>query len=120
MYTKDDVAKLVQEVGELKLDPPLEIGEALVFGLEVEAFEPVTGQVITLCRPQRQDIGETEIFVTAEALANHVATMRAHVMLSDRASGQWREPSEEARGDARKREEERVERSKQGLRPLPA
>jgi hypothetical protein len=87
MYTKDDVAKLLADIAELKLDPPLEVGQALSFGLEVDLFDPVSGQILTACRPQRTDIGETEIRLTAAQVGSAVAGMRLAKLHSDRALG---------------------------------
>jgi hypothetical protein len=87
MYTKDDVAKLVGEVGELKLDPPLEVSEPISFGLQVDLFDPVSGHILTLCRPQRADIGQSEILLTAAQVGAAVAGMRIAKLHADRAAG---------------------------------
>jgi hypothetical protein len=87
MYTKDDVAKLVAEVGELNLNPPLEVSEPLSFGLEVDLFDPVSGHILTLCRPHRPDIGESEIRLTAAQVASTVAGLRIAKLHADRAAG---------------------------------
>jgi hypothetical protein len=54
MHTKEDVAQLVAHIGELKIDPPVEI-ETSMFGLAAHLYDPITGKVMTLADPFNSD-----------------------------------------------------------------
>jgi hypothetical protein len=86
MYTKDHVASLVTELGNLKIDPPVEI-ESSHFGLSAHAFDPVSGQIITLAQPHRVDIGQPAILLTPKQAAEAVAALRAQHLHNVRAAG---------------------------------
>jgi hypothetical protein len=100
MYTKDDVAHLVTDFGALKIDPAVEI-ETGQFGLVVYAFDPVSGQVITLAQPHRADIGQPMILLTAEQASGAVAAARAQHLHNVKAAGY---ASLEAYNEAMKRD----------------
>lgn len=87
MYTKDDVARLVTDFGSHKFDPGVEMGEPGCFGLCLALHDPVSGQVITLARPARTDIGQSEILLTADQVAVAVAGARANRLHAVRAAG---------------------------------
>jgi hypothetical protein len=87
MYSKDDVTALVADLGTLKLDPAIESGEAHSFGLGLDVFDPVSGQIMTVARPQRRDIGQSEILMTAAQVAATVATARHTRLIEVRAAG---------------------------------
>lgn len=104
MYTKDDVTNLVAALGKYTFEPAVELGEPHAFGLGLELFDPVTGQIITVARPHRSDIGEEEIFRTAEQVAAAVAQGRANRAALDRARG-YGSPEEATAAAARLAEE---------------
>ena len=58
-----------------------------MFGLELLAYDPVSGQVITVCRPHRVDVGQAEICLTPKEFAAAVATARTARVGYDRAHG---------------------------------
>jgi hypothetical protein len=87
MFTKDHVAALVDSLSALNLDPPVEVAEAHSFGLGVDIFDPVSGQIITAARPQRADIGQSEIFLTAAQVAQAVTGARMTRLHQVRAAG---------------------------------
>lgn len=87
MYTKDDVAKLLEAIGKLVFDPAIEVGTPDEFGLGVDIFDPVSGQIITVARPHRSDIGQPEILLTAEQVAVAVTQARSRRLHEDRARG---------------------------------
>ncbi len=87
-YNKDDVKRLVDEVGNHKFDPPVEVGPTTCFGLEVDLFDPVSETVITLARPHRGDVGDhPEVLLTADQVVTAVANARANRVHADRARG---------------------------------
>lgn len=75
MHTKDDVAQLVAQIGELKIDPPVEI-ETSMFGLAAHLHDPITGQITTLAQPH--NLSQAEVFLTPKQAAAAVAASRAH------------------------------------------
>jgi hypothetical protein len=87
MYSKDDVAALVADLGNLKLAPAVECGEAHSFGLGLDVFDPVSGQIMTVARPQRADIGQAEILMTAAQVGSAIASARHARLLAVRAAG---------------------------------
>lgn len=89
MFTKDDVAKLVSDLGERKIDPPLELGEPHSFGLGLDALDPVSGHILTLARPHRADIGQTEILRTVDHVVAHVQGLRLANLHARRAAGEF-------------------------------
>lgn len=95
MYTKDDVANLVSELGKREFSPPIEVGSPDCFGLGLEVFDPVSGQIITAARPHRSDLGEEEIHRTADEVAVAIAQARANRASLDRARG-YASPEESA------------------------
>jgi hypothetical protein len=101
MYTKDDVARLVSELGEQKLDPALEVGEPTHFGLALDVFDPVSHEIITLARPHRRDTGQSEILLSAKQAVQAVLSARAHRLQSARNAGHH---SIEAANEAAKRD----------------
>jgi hypothetical protein len=101
MYTKDDVARLVSDLGEQKLEPGVEVGEPRHFGLAVDVFDPVSGEVLTIARPHRHDTGQTEILLSAKQAAQAVLQARARRLHTARAAGHH---TIEAANEAAKRE----------------
>lgn len=128
MYTKDDVTRLLADVGKMVKDPvappadakpvpdsgryignrdvpeqalpgvvvhnpasvdlsALVMSEPSMFGLEVDAYDPVSGEAFVVCRPHIAQIGQTEIFLTPTQLATAVAQARVNRLHSDRARG---------------------------------
>jgi hypothetical protein len=77
MHTKDDVAQLVAQIGELKIDPPVEI-ETSMFGLAAHLFDPITGQITTLAQPHNLPSAHAEVFLTPKQASAAVAASRAH------------------------------------------
>src|SRR5580704_19726522 len=65
----------------------LEIGEPYMFGLALDAFDPVSGQVFVVTRPHIQNSGQPEVFLTPRQLAAEVATARIAKLHSDRLAG---------------------------------
>lgn len=100
MYTKDDVAKLVEDIGKIKMEPGLEVGEVFMFGLALDVFDPVSGQVITVARPHRSDVGAPEILLTAEQLATAISQARTSRLQSDKAKGVVTEEEKAAAAEA--------------------
>lgn len=86
MFTQDDVKRLVEEVGALKIDPAVEI-ESTMFGLSAVLFDPQTGQVMTLAQPQRVDVGQSEVFYTPLQVLTAVQAGRNAHMHMIRAAG---------------------------------
>jgi hypothetical protein len=86
MFKQDDVKRLVDEFGAIKLDPGVET-EISQFGLSAHLFDPVSGQIITLARPHRADIGQSEIMLTAAQAAGAVASARTKHLHDVRAMG---------------------------------
>jgi hypothetical protein len=90
MYTKEDVSALVDEVKKLDLGKsdlgPLEFSEGR-FGLEVDLYDPVSGQIVTICQPARRDVAQPEIFLTPFEVAREVASLRRGRIHQDRAAG---------------------------------
>jgi len=76
MYFKEDVARLVSELGNVKMEPPVELGKADDFGLSLDLFDPVSGQIIALARPARIDLGQPQILLTATQARTAVAAAR--------------------------------------------
>src|SRR6202051_3438703 len=86
-FTKDDVARLVSELNADKLDPPVEIGSPSTFGLELELYDPVSGEIFTLARPHRGDIGQVEVLLTAAQVRHAVAAARVARLHAVRTAG---------------------------------
>lgn len=103
MYSKEDVAALAKELGKREFDPPIVVGEPYRFGLALEVYDPVSGLVVTACRPHRSDIGEPEIALTADQVAAAVATARANRERRDRALGIVSPEDAKAAEDAQKK-----------------
>ena len=101
MYTKEDVARLVSDLDEQKLDPPVEVGEPRDFGLGLDVFDPVSGEILTLARPHRHDTGQPEIFLSPKQAVQAVLGARARRLHYARAAGHH---SIEAANEAAKRE----------------
>lgn len=99
MFNQDDVKRLVDEVGALKLDPAVQI-ESTMFGLSAVLFDPQTGQVMTLAQPQRVDVGQSEVFYTPMQVLTAVQAGRNAHMHMIRAAGFF---SIEAYNEAQKR-----------------
>jgi hypothetical protein len=87
MHTKDDVARLVSDLGNVKLDPPVELGKPDCFGLALDLFDPVSGQVMTLARPARSDNGQSEIMLTAAQVGAAVVNARIARLHEVRTAG---------------------------------
>lgn len=87
MLTKEDVASLASAVGELKLDPAVEIETSGLFGLSAYLYDPISGQIITLAQPQRIDVGQSEILLTPLQAAAAVVAARAAHAHNIRAAG---------------------------------
>jgi hypothetical protein len=129
MYTKEDVARLIADIKNVKSENPdqekrmvgadrpqagpqdlperyignrdrdfaasvpahgvdlskLELSEPYRFGLSLEAYDPESGHVITICRPHRMDIADPEIFLTPTQLANAVLSVRSRRLHDERA-----------------------------------
>ena len=103
MFTKDHVAALASALGALNLDPPVELTDAHSFGLGLDLFDPVSHQIITVARPQRADIGQSEILLTPAQVAQAVAGARMNRLHAVRAAGF---PSIEAAVEQDKRQAE--------------
>lgn len=83
MYRKERVAATLDQINALNIDPAVEVGTPDAFGLGLDIFDPVSGQIITVFRPQRSDIGQSEIALTAAQIAQAVAaarTVRLHAV----------------------------------------
>lgn len=100
-YTREDVKKLVTDLGEHK-DLKFEIGELHSFGLGLDVFDPESEQIIIAAQPNRRDIGQPEILLTADQVATEVASARAWRANHDRAHGIVREVPE-AEAEAKKK-----------------
>jgi hypothetical protein len=87
MYTKDRVAATLDQINALNIDPGVEVGTPDAFGLGLDIFDPVSGQIITVFRPQRSDIGQSEIALTAPQVAQAVAAARTARLHAVRAAG---------------------------------
>lgn len=123
MFTKDDVQRLIADIGAAKpgteesvvpvaedgkavrwignrdvnLATPatdlnvdltaLEMGEPYMFGLALDAFDPVSGQVFVVTRPHIQNSTQPEVFVTLRQLAAEVGNARMAKLHSDRLAG---------------------------------
>jgi len=87
MYSKEYLSALAANVGSLNFDPPIEVGKPDTFGLGLEIFDPVSGQIITVARPQRADIGQTEILLNAAQVAQAVNGARLNRLHVVRAAG---------------------------------
>jgi len=77
---------------------PLEIGEPYLFGLALDVFDPVSGQVIAVCRPHRGS--EPELFLTVRQLGAEVASARMTRAHNDRIAGVLTPAQVEARDKA--------------------
>jgi hypothetical protein len=103
MYTRDDVTKLAAEIDKLELNPPIEkTGKSDEFGLGLDIFDPVSGQIITAARPHRSDIGQPEILLTAAQVGVAVAQARSRRVHEDRAKGIVNEEDAEAAAERQK------------------
>lgn len=87
MYHKDHVAALASALGEYKIDPPVELGTPDAFGLGLELFDPVSGQIITVARPARTDLSQSEILLTPMQVAQAVTSARMNRLHQVRAAG---------------------------------
>lgn len=87
MYTKDQVRILAGQIEALNIDPAIEVAAPDAFGLGLDIFDPVSGQIITVFRPQRSDIGQSEIALTAAQVAQAVAAARTTRLHAVRAAG---------------------------------
>jgi hypothetical protein len=87
MYSKDYVTALVASLGALTFDPAVEVGSPDAFGLGLDLFDPVSGQIITVARPQRADIGQSEILLTPAQVAQAVNGARMNRLHQVRAAG---------------------------------
>jgi len=76
----------------------LEIGEPYMFGLALDVFDPVSGQVIAVCRPHRGS--EPELFLTVRQLGAEVASARMTRAHNDRLAGVLTPAQVEARDRA--------------------
>jgi len=87
MYTKEHVAALVDQIKAHKIEPPVELTETHSFGLGLELFDPVSHQIITVARPHRADIGQSEILLSAPQVAQAVAGARMTRLHAVRTAG---------------------------------
>lgn len=87
MYTKDDVARIAEDIAGRDIEPPIEVGESYDFGLSLDVFDPVSGHIITVARPHRPDIGQTQILRSGEEVARDVAAGRITKLHAERAAG---------------------------------
>lgn len=87
MHTKEDVARLVSDLGAVKIDPPVELGKPDCFGLALDLFDPLSGQVLALARPARADIGQPAILLTAAQVGVAVAAARTARLHQVRSAG---------------------------------
>lgn len=99
MYTKEDVQRLVSDLGAVKSGKALtgeqhmhnvdfsevEIGEPYMFGLALDIFDPVSGEVLRVCRPRHRATGEAEIFMTPTQIAAAIADARSFRLHNERA-----------------------------------
>jgi hypothetical protein len=65
----------------------LEIGEPYMFGLALDVFDPISGEVFAVTRPHRMGVAEPELFLTPRQLASEVMSARQARLYSDRAAG---------------------------------
>jgi hypothetical protein len=65
----------------------LEIGEPYMFGLALDVFDPISGEVFAVTRPHRMGVAEPELFLTPRQLASEVMSARHARLYSDRAAG---------------------------------
>jgi hypothetical protein len=86
MHTKEDVAQLIAHLGELKIDPPVEI-ETTKFGLAAHLHDPVTGQMMTLAEPHNIGSGHAEVLLTPQQAAAAVVASRLHHLQTIRGLG---------------------------------
>lgn len=82
-HTKEDVQKLVSEISDLKSG--IEIGEPYMFGLALDVFDPVSGEVFAVCRPHRRDIGQPEVLLTSAQVVAEVTNARTVRLHNERA-----------------------------------
>jgi hypothetical protein len=87
MYRKEAVATLAGALSELALDPPIEIGTPDCFGLALDLYDPLSGQVITVARPARSDIGQGEVLLTPQAAVQAITSARMTRVHQVRAQG---------------------------------
>lgn len=87
MFTKEDVARTVEAIGALKLEPAVEVAETHSFGLGLDVFDPISGEIITVARPSRTDIGQSEVLLTPEQVAHAILAARMNRLHNVRAAG---------------------------------
>jgi hypothetical protein len=87
MYTKEHVTATAERITALNIERGVEMGTPDAFGLGLDLLDPVSGQIITVFRPQRSDIGQSEIALTAPQVAQAVAAARANRLHAVRAAG---------------------------------
>lgn len=106
MYDKDAVKKLIADLGKFATEEGFELGDPYMFGLAYDVYDPVSGQVIAVCRPHRREWGEQEIMRTPEQVAAEVASARAWRKNDDMAHGRppRLSPKEQAAADTAAKE----------------
>lgn len=84
----------------------IELGEPYMFGLALDIFDPVSGEVLRVCRPHRRDTGEGEVFLTPNQIAGAISNARSHRLHNERAGLIAPRPlSDEQAADVTKRQE---------------
>lgn len=116
MFTRADVAHLIDALHETNFDPAVDI-EAGQFGLAAYLFDPLSGQIITLAQPHRVDVGQPEILLSPMQAAHAVAAARQTHLLNIRAQGftsldHYNQVQEQATASRKLAHEQAVERAK--------
>lgn len=86
MFSRRDVEKHVSDIRNAGIEG-IEIGEPYMFGLALQVFDPVSGQVIQVCRPHRSDLGQPEILLPVAQVAAAVTGARNAQLQQDRNRG---------------------------------
>jgi hypothetical protein len=120
MHSKEDVENLAADLGKLDLDPKVVVGEPEVFGLSLDVYDPVSGEVITAARPHRRDVGESGVLLTADQVFAHVASARVGKLHADRAAGIVPPPTPEQVAAAKKADDDKAAAEKAAAEKVAA
>lgn len=100
-YTKDDVQKLISDLGKRASEMKFEVGEPYLFGLALDVFDPISLLVLSVARPHRRDLGQEEVLLTADQVATEIASARSYRAQLDRTSGVLTEAQVKAAEEAK-------------------
>jgi hypothetical protein len=83
-YNADDVMNYAAELAALAAELGLKVSKPFLFGLALEIYDPISSAVITVVRPQRRDVGQSEVILNLDQARAAVVNARAAKLAEDR------------------------------------